>query len=87
MPGEVIRHLGQDMNRDKHLYTECWAFVCGPATMMKAAVAVLNERVPNNRIYTAREDLMRCGIGICGSCGTSSGLRSCVDGPVMSPEA
>ncbi len=50
--------------------------------MMSAAVKVVQAVTPNNRICIAREDIMRCGIGICGSCGTERGLRSCVDGPV-----
>ena len=57
---------------------------------MRAAVEALEDPassgVPRDRIFTAREDIIRCGIGICGSCGTPSGLRSCVDGPVMLPE-
>ncbi|MDA8405791.1 MAG: hypothetical protein M0T73_02880, partial [Deltaproteobacteria bacterium] len=31
----------------------------------------------------SREDVMKCGIGLCGSCGTENGLRSCIDGPVF----
>jgi dihydroorotate dehydrogenase (NAD+) catalytic subunit len=81
--GEVVRFLAKDMKLNAELYRECTAFVCGPAPMMRATVAVLEERMPAERIFIAREDIMRCGIGLCGSCGTGSGLRSCIDGPVM----
>jgi dihydroorotate dehydrogenase subfamily 1 len=86
-PGEVVRALAKDMKLKPDLYKECLAFVCGPTAMMRAAVAVLDERMPGDRILIAREDVMRCGIGLCGSCGTGSGLRSCIDGPVMSAPA
>jgi len=81
--GEAVRALAQDMTADPQPYRESFAFVCGPGPMMTAAVELLSWLVPKERIFVAREDIMRCGIGLCGSCGTSSGLRSCVDGPVM----
>jgi dihydroorotate dehydrogenase (NAD+) catalytic subunit len=83
--GEAVRALAQDMTAEPRLYRESFAFVCGPSPMMRAAVAMLSEQVPEERILVAREDIMRCGIGLCGSCGTPSGLRSCVDGPVLNP--
>ncbi|HTY24693.1 MAG TPA: tRNA-dihydrouridine synthase [Desulfomonilaceae bacterium] len=81
--GEVVRVLRADMAADPGVYSHCAAFVCGPRPMMKAVVEALGERLPDGSIYLAREDVMRCGIGVCGSCGTETGLRSCVDGPVM----
>ncbi|MEJ2717561.1 MAG: tRNA-dihydrouridine synthase [Deltaproteobacteria bacterium] len=85
-PGEVVRALERDIKTESRLYAECRVYMCGPEAMMRAASAALQERVPIDRIFAAREDIMRCGIGICGSCGTPSGLRSCVDGPVMAPD-
>jgi dihydroorotate dehydrogenase subfamily 1 len=85
-PGEVVRALVRDMKTEPQLYDECRVYMCGPVAMMKAASTALQDRVSTDRIFAAREDIMRCGIGICGSCGTPSGLRSCVDGPVMSTE-
>jgi len=88
--GEVVRALMEHAQKEPSVYRKCVAFLCGPEPMMRAAVAVLEDPasggVPRDRIFTAREDIIRCGIGICGSCGTPSGLRSCVDGPVMLPE-
>lgn len=82
-PGEVIRKLIEDVAQTPELYEECQTFVCGPASMMAFAAQVLETTVPKHHIYLAREDIMRCGIGLCGSCGTEDGLRSCVDGPVF----
>jgi len=85
-PGEVVRCLVEDVAKHPELYCDSMAFLCGPAAMMRSAAEVLSSAVPTPRIFTAREDVMRCGIGVCGSCGTPSGLRSCVDGPVLPPE-
>lgn len=81
--GEAVRALAQDIYTEPGGYRESFAFVCGPSPMMRAAVAILSEHMPAERIFVAREDVMRCGVGLCGSCGTPSGLRSCVDGPVL----
>jgi dihydroorotate dehydrogenase (NAD+) catalytic subunit len=85
-PGEVVGALAEDIESNGDDYEDCTAYVCGPAPMMRAAVRVLLRRVRPDALFIAREDVMRCGIGVCGSCGTRSGLRSCVDGPVMRPE-
>ena len=84
--GEVVRLLADDMAMQSAIYEECEAFICGPGPMMDAVIALMEEKTPKERLFTAREDIMRCGIGLCGSCGTKSGLRSCIDGPVMHPE-
>jgi len=84
--GEVVKALAEDLSFDRQTYKDCRVFMCGPSPMMEAACEVLQGIVPGERIFMAREDIMRCGIGLCGSCGTGSGLRSCVDGPVMHQE-
>ena len=84
--GEVTKALIEDMATYPDLYEECQAFLCGPGPMMELTGGVLRTTVPSSEILVAREDIMRCGIGVCGSCGTRAGLRSCVDGPVMPPE-
>jgi dihydroorotate dehydrogenase subfamily 1 len=61
-------------------------YLCGPRSMMKRAGEVFSRFTRPDRIYIAREDVMRCGIGLCGSCGTENGLRSCVDGPILTME-
>ncbi len=85
-PGEVVRALAEDTEAHPERYEECAAYLCGPEPMMRAAAAALLTVIPRDRIFTAREDIMKCGVGICGSCATPSGLRSCVDGPVTLPE-
>jgi dihydroorotate dehydrogenase subfamily 1 len=81
--GEVVKALSEDMEAQPGVYKNCHAFVCGPTPMMDAAIETLSREIPKDRISMAREDIMRCGMGLCGSCGTETGLRSCVDGPVM----
>jgi len=61
-------------------------YLCGPRSMMIRAGGVFARFTRPDRIYVAREDVMRCGIGLCGSCGTEKGLRSCVDGPILTME-
>ncbi|MGO9116186.1 MAG: tRNA-dihydrouridine synthase [Desulfomonilaceae bacterium] len=81
--GEIVRALESDLVANPALYRDCAAFVCGPRPMMRAVIDALRQYSPKGGIHLAREDVMRCGIGICGSCGTENGWRSCVDGPVM----
>ncbi len=85
--GEVVKALSTDMDAAPEAYQDCYAFVCGPTPMMNAAVDTLARKIRKDLIFLGREDIMRCGIGLCGSCGTETGLRSCVDGPVMSAGA
>jgi dihydroorotate dehydrogenase electron transfer subunit/dihydroorotate dehydrogenase (NAD+) catalytic subunit len=82
-PGAVVRALAEDLTLNPDLYGQARVFMCGPTPMMAAAAEVLREAIDPGRIFLAREDIMRCGIGICGSCGTETGLRSCIDGPVL----
>lgn len=81
--GEVIDRLVRDFSANKDFYRTSSVFMCGPKAMMTAAVKALESVVQKSKIFIAREDIMRCGIGLCGSCGTETGLRSCVDGPVQ----
>ncbi len=82
-PGEVLKVLDSELRNKPEVFRTARIFICGPAPMMWGAVEILRPIVPRDAVFTAREDIMRCGIGICGSCGTPGGLRSCVDGPVM----
>jgi len=81
--GAILSQLAQDIRAENVLYRNCVAYLCGPKPMVGAAVALLLDVVPRDRIFVAREDIVRCGIGLCGSCATQTGLRSCVDGPVF----
>jgi dihydroorotate dehydrogenase subfamily 1 len=81
--GEVLDELEKDIERNPDFYNNVQFFLCGPKAMMDSAVSLVRKTLPMAPIFEAREDIMRCGIGLCGSCGTTDGLRSCVDGPVM----
>lgn len=61
------------------------AFVCGPELMEKEVLAVLlKNKIP---VEISLERLIKCGIGICGSCVLEpQGLLVCKDGPVFSGE-
>lgn len=53
---------------------------CGPELMVKDAVRKESKFLNPEKIYSSIEYLTRCGIGLCGSCATENGYRSCVDG-------
>jgi dihydroorotate dehydrogenase electron transfer subunit len=66
-------------------------YACGPVPMLSALAPICRERgLPAQLSYEA---LMRCGIGLCGSCeldntsrapaGIPSGWLTCKDGPVF----
>lgn len=81
--GAILSDIAQDVRAEKVLYRNSVAYLCGPKQMVGAAVALLLDAVPHTRIFVAREDIMRCGIGLCGSCATEKGLRACIDGPIF----
>ncbi|MDO8489949.1 MAG: dihydroorotate dehydrogenase [bacterium] len=56
---------------------------CGPKVMIDAASALEKDVLPIERILSSIDFLTKCGVGICGSCATSKGLRSCVDGTFL----
>jgi len=58
-------------------------YACGPEPMMhKMFTLAETHNVP---LEVSLERLMRCAIGLCGSC-TIGGFRVCVDGPVFTGE-
>jgi len=56
---------------------------CGPEPMVRAAIRKESKSIDLKNIYSSIEYLTKCGIGLCGSCATSKGSRSCVDGTFM----
>jgi len=56
---------------------------CGPEPMVKTAIQKESKHVNPEKIYSSVDFLTRCGIGLCGSCATSKGFRSCVDGTFL----
>lgn len=59
---------------------------CGPESMVKAAIEKESKYLPKNKIYSSIDYLTKCGVGLCGSCATPKGLRSCVDGTFLKAE-
>lgn len=59
--------------------------MCGPEKMMSKTVAILKNYVPPENIYLSLERLMKCNVGLCGSC-EFGGYRVCQDGPVFTYE-
>ena len=64
-------------------------YSCGPMGMLRAITELVAQTEVNHQC--AVEEAMACGIGICMTCvlpvrnedGSTSMLRSCIDGPVM----
>lgn len=56
---------------------------CGPAGMVRAAIAVEQEFCRPERIFSSIDYLTKCGVGICGACAAPDGRRLCVDGPFL----
>jgi len=53
--------------------------------MVKTAIEIEKKFLEPEKIYSSIEFLTKCGIGLCGSCATSKGYRSCVDGTFLKP--
>ncbi|MCL5068268.1 MAG: dihydroorotate dehydrogenase electron transfer subunit [Thaumarchaeota archaeon] len=58
-------------------------FACGPELMMRALYLIAKER--QIRVQFSLERIMKCGIGICGSCSIGD-IVLCKDGPVLDNE-
>ncbi|MFH1229186.1 MAG: dihydroorotate dehydrogenase electron transfer subunit [Candidatus Aenigmatarchaeota archaeon] len=67
---------------DLNSLSQAKAAICGPEKMMSKAASILEEYIPAENIYISVERLMKCGVGLCGSC-DFGGYRACVDGPVF----
>jgi dihydroorotate dehydrogenase electron transfer subunit len=83
--GRVTENL-LDIVRDRNIDV---IYSCGPMAMLSAITALVADLEVIHQC--AVEESMACGIGICMTCvlpvhnddGTTSMLRSCIDGPVM----
>ncbi len=58
-------------------------YACGPKPMMLSLYREMKRMGKLDCVEFSLENYMRCGIGLCGSCVTSKGLRVCADGPVF----
>lgn len=60
------------------------AYICGPEIMMKKAIDIIKEYIPETDIQICMERYMKCGLGLCGSCTLDDmGDRVCIEGPVF----
>jgi len=83
--GRVTEQL-LDIVRDRNIDV---IYSCGPMAMLSAITALVAETEVIHQC--AVEESMACGVGICMTCvlpvrnedGSTSMLRSCIDGPVM----
>ncbi|MBS7650457.1 dihydroorotate dehydrogenase electron transfer subunit [Candidatus Bathyarchaeota archaeon] len=76
----LASEVAQDMLR-KHVYKMIYS--CGPEAMIKSLLLLsLRYSIP---FQASLERIMKCGIGICGSCVIDS-LRVCREGPVFDGE-
>ena len=83
--GRVTENL-LDIVRDRNIDV---IYSCGPMAMLSAITALVADLEVIHQC--AVEESMACGIGICMTCvlpvrnedGSTSMLRSCIDGPVM----
>ncbi len=59
---------------------------CGPQVMIDKVMQIEGQKIDSEKIFSSIDYLTKCGIGLCGSCTTSKGLRSCVDGTFLNPD-
>ena len=78
---QLLRKRLQEMSR-KELDNLVF-YNCGPEPMVHAAVKVQREFCRPEQIFNAIDYLTKCGVGICGACGSADGRRLCVDGPFL----
>jgi NAD(P)H-flavin reductase/dihydroorotate dehydrogenase len=74
--GTVVDLLEENIKRIKNDNI----YICGPPKMTRATLKLLKEHQKLDDTIVIREDLQKCGVGICGSCSDEKGYRSCVDG-------
>ncbi len=80
--GAVLRRVNAFLQSGE-MAADARFLISGPSPMILAALQLLRGKVADERLHFAREDYTKCGVGLCGSCTTESGHRSCVDGPVF----
>lgn len=78
-PGFVTQLLNEKLSPTPNLIF----FNCGPEVMIKKAVEIEKQFAFPINIFSSIDYLTKCGLGLCGSCATKNGLRSCVDGPFL----
>lgn len=77
--GLVTEKLEEVLKKEKPDY----CINCGPEAMIREAIKKESKYINQANIYSSIEFLTKCGVGLCGSCATSKGYRSCVDGTFL----
>lgn len=77
--------LVTDLLNEAELRKQSYFLNCGPKAMVEA-VLPLELKVSNSeRVYSSVDYIIRCGVGICGSCADKKGRRTCIEGPFINP--
>lgn len=58
----------------------------GPERTVRAVVEKELKHLNPENIFSSFGFMTRCGVGLCGSCATSKGWRSCIDGTFLRPD-
>ena len=80
---EGLRGTVVDLLRSQELNPDSTVALCGPERMMVSVCSLLlNLGFKPEEIFLALERYVKCGVGLCGSCGIG-GYLLCQDGPVF----
>ncbi len=72
-----------DMVEREDLSRYSAVYCCGKSEFLKKLYKIFERNLNAEIVEFSLERLMRCGIGVCGSCVLPSGMRVCKDGPVF----
>ena len=78
--GQVTDYLEEIIQKTKPDY----CLSCGPNKMIEKILEMSGKRGDFPKMLFGMEFPTHCGIGLCGSCATEAGYRSCVDGIFLS---
>ncbi len=76
---ELLERRLDDIRDERELFF----LNCGPKGMVDAALEIERKVAAGDHILNSIDYDTKCGVGICGSCATPDGDRSCVDGPFI----
>ena len=80
---EGMRGTVLDLLKSEELKSYDRIYVCGPEPMLRKVLELVRKEGVEKRTEFSVERMMRCGIGVCGSCVLEDGLRVCAEGPVF----
>jgi len=80
---EGLKGTVLDLLKDENLRDYDRIYVCGPEAMLRKVLEIVKKEGMEKRTEFSVERMMKCGIGVCGSCVLEDGLRVCAEGPVF----